>query len=97
MNKTIAAVVMSMTTLVVLTGCSSTPDTIDGADVARQIKEKASPEARAQIKSVECPDSPPMKTGTSFHCIVHAIDGSNLITTVNVEDDQGDLTWSTAS
>lgn len=68
------------------------PATIDGSFVEKEIKAKA--QDPTQIQNVDCPDAPEQKTGSSFHCVVKGIDGSTALVTVNVEDDQGDITWS---
>ena len=60
------------------------------------IKAGIEEQTEATIESVECPTSPKMNAGASFQCVAHAADGTNVVVTVRIQDDQGSYVWQTA-
>lgn len=67
------------------------PDQIDVAAVEDQIEAAALDDG--VVLTADCPSKIDLEVGGDFRCVVEAEDGSRLLVVVNMENDEGEVTW----
>ena len=69
---------------------------LDISQMEADIKAGIEEQTQTKIDSVQCPTAPKVNAGASFECIARTADGTNVLVTVRIQDDQGSYVWQTA-
>lgn len=91
MTHRVLASIACATLAVTLSSCGTKG--IDTHRVEQSIKSRMTKGNPGLVVTVECPSKVALKVGGTFHCVVKANDGQQVMATVTMENDAGDLTW----